>query len=82
MPIDLFGDHAGYLLRNGAVQEAAEKLLMDIAKLEAEKAEKGGQTLIDRARGASGVQTADTRAFHHRLKEAIQCCRQIAGIKD
>ena len=26
--------------------------------------------------------TADTRAFHHRLKEAVLRCRQIAGIKE
>jgi hypothetical protein len=37
MPIDPVGDHAGFLLYEGAVQEAAEHLLMDIAKLEAEK---------------------------------------------
>lgn len=40
MPLDTLGDHAGFLLRGGAVQEAAEHLLMDIAKLEAEKAGK------------------------------------------
>jgi hypothetical protein len=41
MPIDTVGDHAGFLPYEGAVQDAAEHLLMDIAKLEAEKAEKG-----------------------------------------
>jgi hypothetical protein len=37
MPMDVLGDHAGFLLRGSAVQAAAEQLLMDIAKLEAEK---------------------------------------------
>jgi len=42
-PIDVLGDHAGFLLRGSAVQEAAEHLLMDIAKLESEKAEKAAK---------------------------------------
>jgi len=43
MPIDVLGDHAGFLLRGSAVQEAAEHFLMDIAKLESEKAEKAAK---------------------------------------
>jgi hypothetical protein len=43
MPIDMLGDHAGYLLRSGAVQDSPEDLLMNIAKLEAEKAEKAAK---------------------------------------
>ncbi len=38
--IDMLGDRAAFLLQEGAIQGAAEQLLMDIAKLEAEKAAK------------------------------------------
>jgi hypothetical protein len=42
-PIDMLGDQPASLLRSGAVQAAAEQLLIDVAKLEAEKAEKAGK---------------------------------------
>jgi hypothetical protein len=41
--IDVFGDHAGYLLRSGAPRAAAEQLLMDIRQARAEKTEKAGK---------------------------------------
>jgi hypothetical protein len=41
--IKWLGYQARNLLDNGAVQAGAEQLLMDIAKLEAEKAEKAGK---------------------------------------
>jgi hypothetical protein len=58
--IDMLGYQAGCLLGNGAVQDSAEQLLMDIAKLEVEKAEKAPLTLVSRAfnrarRGVSGA---------------------------
>jgi hypothetical protein len=31
--------------------------------------------------GRRSYTTADTHAFHHRLKEAVQCCRHIARIQ-
>lgn len=40
VPLDRLGDQAHDLLRTGAVRQAAEQLLMDIAKLETEKAGK------------------------------------------
>jgi hypothetical protein len=43
MAIKWLGYQARNLLDNGAVQAGAEQLLMDIAKLEAEKAEKAGK---------------------------------------
>jgi hypothetical protein len=39
-PIDTLGDQAAGMLRSGAIRKAAESLLMDIAKLEAEGSEK------------------------------------------
>jgi hypothetical protein len=36
MPLDMLGDQSAAMLRAGAVKKAAEELLMDIAKLEAE----------------------------------------------
>jgi len=38
IPLDMLGDQAAAMLRGGAVQKAAEHLLMDIAKLETEAA--------------------------------------------
>jgi hypothetical protein len=41
--IEWLGHQAGNFLSNGAVQQAAEALLIDIAKLEGEKGEKAGK---------------------------------------